>query len=262
MTGGSNRFLCADAEAWIEPAQVAATRRERHPDLKVEPSLLYTPLDFGTPGTNWVVEALAPREAAAIRDLAVKTAGVDVELSSGRLTVAIGPIGAPATVSSLEAAIALGARRLLFFGICGTLQPDMEIGDVIVPDLAIREEGTSYHYLAADQAAVPSPHLLDAAESLLQRHGRSYRRGPIWTTDAPYRETRTKVERFSAEGVLAVEMEVSAVYALAQYRGIEAVALLVVSDRLVGERWTGIHRNTFRSACDDVLRLLGELATT
>lgn len=91
----------------------------------------------------------------------------------------------------------------------------------------------SYHYLPAGEPAEPTPGLLALAESQLAFEGVPYRRGTIWTTDAPYRETRTKVRRLAAEGVLGVEMETSAVYALARFRGARGA---VSSDRLGSAR--------------------------
>jgi uridine phosphorylase len=245
-----DRFLCEDSSCWIDPAHVAEARRRRNPDLSVDPVVMYTPLAFGEGDADWLADALHPEAREALGDVNVRAPATSIRLPGGRLTTVVGSIGAPATVGALEGAIALGARQVLFFGICGSLQPDLKIGDIVVAESAIREEGTSFHYLPADVPARASRRLLDATD---------LPRGVIWTTDAPYRETRTKVSRLASEGVLGVEMEVSAVYALAQYRGIDALALLVISDQLVGEKWTGISRATFRERCDEAVQLLAEI---
>jgi uridine phosphorylase len=256
----SESFLCGDAECWIVPSVVATARRQRRPELAagLASVLLYTPLDFGEPGTNWVVDAL-DRPARALGEVAIKTSGAVVDLPGGQMTVLVGPIGAPSTVATLELAIAFGVGTILFFGICGSLQPDLHIGDLVLVEQALREEGTSYHYLPPEEPAVATPELVEAAARHLADE--PYRRGLIWTTDAPYRETRTKVRRLAGAGVLGVEMETSAVYALARYRGVEALSLQIVSDQLVGDKWTGISRATFRERCDVALRLLGRLGS-
>jgi uridine phosphorylase len=247
------RFLCDDKSCWIDPSHIAESRRRNNPDLSVDPVVLYTPLAFGEGDADWLADALAPEERRPLGVVNVRAPATSVRLPGGRLTTVIGTVGAPATVGALEGAIALGAQQILFFGICGSLQTDLKIGDMVLVEEAIREEGTSFHYLAADVPARASPRLLDFARPLVPAVG------TIWTTDAPYRETRTKAGRLAAQGVLGVEMEVSAVYALAQYRGVEALALLVVSDQLVGEKWTGITRATFRERCDEAVRLLAEI---
>ena len=260
-SGVSDRFLCDDADCWITPEEVAEARRRRYPELALAPVVLYTPLDFGQAGTNWVVDALG-LPARPIGSVAVKAEGVTVTLPNGDdLSIVIGPIGAPSTVATLELAIPFGARTILFFGICGSLQPEIGIGDLMLVEQALREEGTSYHYRPPDEPAMASPRVLAAAERLLTGAGEPFRRGTIWTTDAPYRETRTKVRRLAGEGVLGVEMETSAVYALARHRGVEALSLQIVSDQLVGEKWSGISRATFRARCDHALRLLARLAS-
>jgi uridine phosphorylase len=260
VTAGESGFLCQDGTCWITPEHTARRRRERFPELAVDPTVLYTPLDFGRDGGHWLVDAVAPSAARDLGDVAVKTHAVSVDVDGAALTLLVGPIGAPATVATLESAIALGARRVLFLGICGSLQPDLRIGDLVLVDSTIREEGTSYHYLPPGEPAEPSPALLGLAESLLTRDGAAYRRGTVWTTDAPFRETRTKVQRLASQGVLGVEMETSAVYALARFRSVEALSLQVVSDQLVGEEWTGIRRDTFLDRCHEAARLLARLA--
>jgi uridine phosphorylase len=253
------RFLCQDDACWISPDLMARRRRERHPELAVDPTVLYTPLDFGRDNNHWLIDAIAPAVVREIGQIAIRVHAYSLQVNGAALTVMVGPIGAPATVATLEAAIGLGARRLLFFGICGSLQPDLQIGDLVLADATLREEGTSYHYLAAGEPAEPTAHLLEHAEANLRAERIPYRRGTIWTTDAPYRETRTKVSRLASEGVLGVEMETSAVYALARFRGLEALSVQIVSDQLVGEEWTGIRRDTFVERCHEAARWLARL---
>jgi uridine phosphorylase len=219
--------------------------------------VLYTPLAFESPSGDWLADALGV-PSRPLGPVAVQSRAYALDLPEGPITTLIGPLGAPATVSTLEAAVALGARRILFFGVCGSLHADLRIGDLVLVERALREEGTSYHYLPADAPAVPSPELLALARGALADE--PHRAGVIWTTDAPYRETRTKVARLAADGVLGVEMETSAVYAMAAFRRIEAISLQIVSDQLVGEKWTGITRETFRERCDHAVRVMARFA--
>src|SRR4030095_10172865 len=158
----SERFLCSDAECWIAPSAVAQARRRRRPELAggLAPLLLYTPLDFGEARQNWVADVLA-RPARALGEVAIKASGAIVELPGGPMTVVVGPIGAPSTVATLELAIALGVGAILFFRIWGSLQPALRTGDLVLVEQALREEGTSYHYLAPDEPAVATPRLVE-----------------------------------------------------------------------------------------------------
>jgi len=145
------------------------------------------------------------------------------------------PPGAPIAAAMLEEAIACGGRCFFIIGMAGTLQ-DLPIGSFVIPTGALREEGTSYHYLPPEVGVHPSERLVQALEGACAAQGIEPTQGLNWTTDAPYRELVSKVERYRRGGVLTVEMEAAALFAVAKVRQVEVALLLVVSDRL-GERW-------------------------
>jgi len=150
----------------------------------------------------------------------------------------VGPMmGAPYAVMILEKLIVLGAQRILFFGWCGSIQPRVGIGDFVIPNGGVSEEGTSSHYPGHDSHPKPSGDLVKAIEESLLRRAVSFQRGAVWSTDAPYRETKEKVLLFQQQGVLGVEMELSALFAVARFRQVEIGALLVVSDELGSLSW-------------------------
>ncbi len=153
-------------------------------------------------------------------------------------TAVVGPmLGAPHAVMVLEKLIVLGARRIVFFGWCGSIQKDLPIGALLVPDSALSQEGTSAHYPANDSHPRPSEIVLQATEEGLAECSVPFHKGAVWTTDAPYRETRQKVLMFQRDGILGVDMEVSALYAVARFRKVHVGALLVASDELGSLRW-------------------------
>lgn len=158
-------------------------------------------------------------------------------LAGDDVTIATFPIGAPAAVTLMEEMIACGMTSLIVTGAAGSLQPHAPIGSFVVPDQAIREEGTSHHYTSSEDAATPSASLRRAIEDALRAQGIAYATGASWTTDAIYREHRGKIDRYRAAGVMTVEMELSALFTDAAYRGIDCAALLVVSDELHGDQW-------------------------
>ncbi len=119
------------------------------------------------------------------------------------------PLGAPQAALMLERLIAMGARRILILGCCGSLQPALKVGHLVVPTAALSEEGTSAHYPSRGGRAARA----DREIARLCRAGCGERSlpasaGRVWTTDALFRETRGKVARYGAQGLLAVEMEV------------------------------------------------------
>ncbi len=146
-------------------------------------------------------------------------------------------LGAPQAVMGMEKLIALGARRIWALGWCGSLQPDLRVGDLIVPADAVSEEGTSKHYPIDGKKPATDKELNRLLFRALAREGRPFRKGTVWTTDAPYRETPLKVRAYREKGILGVEMEMSALMTLAVFRSVRLAALLVVSDELSDLGW-------------------------
>ena len=175
-------------------------------------------------------------------------------------------MGAPHAVIALEKLIVLGARRILVLGWCGSLQPDLKIGGLVIPDRAISEEGTSQHYPLPNGAPRSDSGLNRMLEISLKGQGFTFTKGEIWTIDAIYRETPEKVKAYQEKGVLAVEMEISALLTVAAYRSVSLTGLLVVSDELFDLKWRPgfsnprLKENT-RLAGELLLRLSENLAS-
>ncbi len=151
---------------------------------------------------------------------------------------------APATCMLLEELIALGIKKLVFVGLAGGLK-DIEIGDRLIVYEAIRLEGTSFHYFPNKDPAKPSKDLITKLYNYYQENEIKIHTGKICTTDAPFRETYELISQLQEEGVVAIEMEISAVYSVAQFRNIEAVAVVIISDELKNEQWSKFQRNIF-----------------
>ena len=118
----------------------------------------------------------------------------------------------------------------------------MNIGDIVICESAIRDEGTSLHYLRDEEYAYSCPELTERLCTAFERKGIQYSKGTSWTTDAPYRETIEKLRQHRADGVAAVEMETSALFAVGAYRGVGVSSVLVISDILSEEDWNqGYH---------------------
>lgn len=146
-------------------------------------------------------------------------------------------IGAPVTAILLEELSSFGVKYFISVGTAGALQRDLKLGTIIVCDKAIRDEGTSYHYLANEKYAYPSEFLKQRVLNSLKVLGKEYTLGTTWTIDAPYRETVEEIESYRKEGVSTVDMEASATYAVAKYLNVEAVAIFTISDYLGEKEW-------------------------
>jgi uridine phosphorylase len=147
-------------------------------------------------------------------------------------------IGAPAVGLQFELLIALGVTQCISIGTAGGLQPGVRAGQLTVCTAAVRDEGVSHHYTAdSSPLAWPSPELTERFAAELAERGANIAHGPTWTTDAPFRETRAEVAHYQAQGVLTVEMEAAALFAIGAARGVAVAAGFVVSDVLAEPEW-------------------------
>jgi uridine phosphorylase len=144
-------------------------------------------------------------------------------------------IGAPAAVAALEELAALGTGTVISLGTAGSLQHSLKPGDLVLCAAAIRDEGVSHHYLPPGKHAVPSASLTAALGAALG--SARYQAGTSWTIDAPYRETVAEARHYQAEGVLCVEMEAAALFAVASVRGVRLASAFAISDSLADLEW-------------------------
>jgi uridine phosphorylase len=146
-------------------------------------------------------------------------------------------VGSPAAAMVLETLIALGCKRVINIGLCGGIQPDLPVGAIAVGTSAVRDEGVSHHYLPSSLYVEPSPALTIDLTRELDARGLPYRLGSTWTIDAVYRETVAEMHHYRDLGVLTVEMEAAAVYAVGRFRNIDVTGAFVVADVLHEEGW-------------------------
>ncbi len=146
-------------------------------------------------------------------------------------------VGSALSAALLEEVIAFGCNKFIACGGCGVLQEDVAAGHLIVVSAAVRDEGTSYHYLPPAREVQANGFAVQSLVSALREKGIPYLMGKTWTTDAPYRETRAKIKRRRAEGCLTVEMEAAAMMAVAQFRKVPLAQVLYAGDDLSGSAW-------------------------
>jgi purine-nucleoside phosphorylase len=173
-----------------------------------------------------------------------------------RFTLAGPIVGAPYAAMIVESLWVWGVKTVLFIGWCGAVSVRIKAGDIILPENAMVDEGTSGHYCDPScHVALPARTLVHQARLALQHHGAAVQEGAVWTTDAIFRETVEKVKHYQAKGALAVEMELSAIFTVAGFRRMEAAGILVVSDELSDYQWRpGFKSQAFKSSREKVCR--------
>ena len=161
----------------------------------------------------------------------------ELEFRGQRLAAIHPGVGAALACGLLEEISARGCRKFIACGGCGVLDREIAVGHLVVPQSAVRDEGTSYHYLPPSREVQASPEAVSAIVRVLSAHNLPYLLSKTWTTDAPYRETPAKVQHRRAEGCTVVEMEAAAFFAVAQFRGVTLGQILYGGDDLSGEEW-------------------------
>lgn len=146
-------------------------------------------------------------------------------------------VGGPQAAHCLERAIASGVTRVLAVGGAGALAETFGEGEVLVVSSAIRDEGTSFHYLAPGRAINFDSEEVHRLVTGLAALGISATAGSTWTTDADFRETRDRIERRRAEGCAAVEMEAASLGAVCHFRGVRYGHVLYSGDAVHGAQW-------------------------
>ena len=146
-------------------------------------------------------------------------------------------VGAPMSVGILEEVFVLGVKKAIVFGTCGVLEKNIEDCSIIIPDSAVRDEGTSYHYAPASDEIEVNQKYMDVFTEMLDELHVKYTIGKTWTTDAFYRETPEKVKRRKEQGCICVDMECSADAAVAKFREKDLVQFFYAADNLDSEAW-------------------------
>jgi len=156
-------------------------------------------------------------------------------------------LGSPMIATRVEELIQFGIKKFISIGEAGGIQKDVKIEEIIVCDKAIRDEGVSYHYLKSSKYVYPHKNLLTNIISILQKQNISFKIGSTWTMDAIYRQTEAEVKKFQSENVLTIEMEVATLFAIAQYKKVEAGAILTISDSFANFKWNPKFHETKKS---------------
>jgi uridine phosphorylase len=178
-------------------------------------------------------------------------------------SVAIGTfgIGAPAAAAKMEELIAWGVQQFISIGTAGSLQAKAGIGALILCEKAVRDEGTSYHYLPPTKYIHAPRRMTNKLQSRMKKENIAHFIGSSWTTDSFYRQTAEEVQYFQKEGVLTVEMEAAALFAVAHFYQVDLGSMFTISDSHADLVWQP-HREDDRTAkgLDTLLKIALEAA--
>lgn len=161
----------------------------------------------------------------------------EINYARKKMGLFLSRVGAPACAAGLEEIIALGAKKVIQFGCCGILNQSIADGKIIIPSSAVRDEGTSYHYVSGSEEISADNLSNEIAVQYLKRTNIPYIVGKVWTTDAIYRETREAIAERKKQGCIAVEMECSASLAVAKFRNIPIIQFFYGADNLDSDKW-------------------------
>jgi uridine phosphorylase len=215
-----------DASAFTAEALINDVRQLRNVGSEALPSICF--LEFDGDLTDWLVEQqiATPFDSWAC----FHTTMFSLELEGVKCGIIARTIGGPYAVLIAEQLRSAGARLIIGLTSAGRVAPDLPIPGLVVASSAIRDEGTSYHYLPSEEHAICPPHLTHPIARELSCSGFAVQIGMVWTTDAPYRETKTQLDKWAREGALAVEMQAASLFAFGQTRNVRVAIVARVSN--------------------------------
>ncbi len=152
--------------------------------------------------------------------------------------ITLGQVGCPACAGNLDLLNAMGITKVMFCGGGGVLDKNIEVGQILVVEGAIRDEGFSYHYIEPSRYIFTNPETTEKITRYLEKNSIPFLRGLTWTTDAIFRETADRIARRKEEGAKIVEMEQAGCIAVSQFRGFEYGALIYGGDDVSQDEWS------------------------
>ncbi len=215
-----------EPSAFTAEALVAAVRSERKLPRQVVPRICI--LEFDGDLTDWLVKTAHARAYENWACFHTVMHSIDVDGNSCGIIART--IGGPYAVLIAEQLRASGAELILGLTSAGRVSRLLPLPSLVVAQEAIRDEGTSYHYVAAGNRVESNPELVEALVNGIASLGLPVSSGLVWSTDAPYRETKRQLDTHAAEGVLAVEMQAASLFAFSQATGMPVGVVALVSN--------------------------------
>ncbi len=177
------------------------------------------------------------KQIGVIKTCTVSLPIYETEYNGKKIGIVVGFLGAAGSAGELEELIEIGFKKFIVCGAAGVLQKDIQVGHLVLPYSAVRDEGLSYHYLKPSREVECDYEVVDIIEKQLKNDNIPYIKAKTWTTDAFYRETEDKIKLRVSEGCVTVEMEAAALFAVSKFRGVKLGQILFGGDDLSGVEW-------------------------
>ncbi|KGG53328.1 Uridine phosphorylase [Lactobacillus sp. wkB10] len=216
----------------FDPEPMAVLEPEHEKEINhfhFQPKLLFAFLT--TAAINKFLVGRSHKQVGFFECFEGKTPIYEVDLDGAKFTLCQAKMGAAAAVQLLDWLIGYGVKQILAIGSAGCLV-DLPENYFLVPIKAIRDEGTSFHYLNPGTFVMLESAFLDKTKKLMNENGFTVKEVTTWTTDGFFRETAKKVKQAKALGASCVEMECAALAACAQFRGVDFAQILFTADSL------------------------------
>lgn len=184
-----------------------------------------------------IIEKFSTKEVGYISGANLERNVYIIKYKEVLLTLFMAGVSGAWLCADMEELHAQGVEKFIIFGNCGVLDSKIEDCSIIIPTLAYREDGASYHYLEDTDTIEMNPKYVDEFIEILKEYDFDYVMAPTWTTDAFYRETKNKIKRYQELGVKTVEMEGASIAAVCKYLNIDYFTFYYAGDNLDSVEW-------------------------
>ena len=184
-----------------------------------------------------IVEKFSTKEVGYVSCANLEREVYIINYKGTLLTLFMAGVSGPWITADIEELHCQGVEKFIIFGNCGVLDSQIEDCSIIIPTLAYREDGASYHYVEESDIIEMNPKYIDEFVKILNKYKFDYVKAPTWTTDAFYRETKNKIKKYQDLGVKTVEMEGASIAAVCKYLGIDYFTFYYAGDNLDSVEW-------------------------
>jgi len=184
-----------------------------------------------------VIEKFSCKEVGYISGANLERNVYILRYKDTEITFFMAGVSGPWLSADMEELSAQGVTKFIIFGNCGALDSSIEDCSIIIPTMAFRDEGTSYHYLSDSDTIDLNPKYVDDFIEILDKYNFDYTKGYTWTTDAFYRETKEKINYFKEKGAICVEMEGATIASICKRKELDYFTFYYAGDNLDSTEW-------------------------